>query len=106
MPKSYEFTLHAKSGDVVFWAKAGSYLWVDHGNGGAQACEGGHVGRGQSVSIGGQYSDLTNSDFEAICRRWYRARRSRLNNEKNAWHGSSEEHHTPNGYSGRRFDRK
>jgi hypothetical protein len=76
MKRHYEITIRSPKGPVTFWAKSGGYLWVDQGNGGAQACEGGHVAAGRAISIGGEYTDLSDAAFAALCRKWWRQRRA------------------------------
>jgi len=78
MGNTYECTLATRKGPVTFWARAGGYLRVDLGHGGTQACEGGHVNSGAAVSVGGEYTDLSDADFVKICKLWMRARARRM----------------------------
>ena len=83
--KSYECEIKTRNGVLSFWAKAGGYLWVDAtGHGGAQACERGHSNAGRAISIGGEYTTLTDDDFRRICRRWMRARARRIADNRSA----------------------
>jgi len=74
----YECEINTRSGPITFWAKAGGYLWVDvTGHGGGQACEGGHTNAGAAISVGGEYTDMSDDQFRGVCVRWWRARRRR-----------------------------